>query len=469
MWLGASAMVGAFARVNYFIYPSLYSEWVYTGDALRLGWQVLLFIGAAREIQLYQRGYAQSRVLEERRRIARDLHDGLAQELAFMVTTTRKMVDARYGDRELIQLASAAERALDESRRGIASLTQRNSQPFDAALVQTVEEVGGRLGAQVVVTADAAPRLTQERQEQLLRIVREAVTNAVRHGSANVVRVEFSNGRGLALANRGRRRRVRPGGGPPQRLRPHRHARASCRARRSVVRRVDVGGNADRGGPAVTKMRVLVADDHPPTRAGVRLALERGGFEVCSEAADAATAVALARRDRPDVCLLDINMPGNGIHAAEAISQELPETAVVMLTVSRTDSDLFDALRAGASGYLLKDIDPARLPLALHGVLEGEAALPRHLVALLIEEFRERKRRRRIPLRGRRSAELTDREWEVLELMRNGASTEEIASRLFISPVTVRDSRLRDPAQAARAHARSGDRAARALSKFSGS
>ena len=199
MWLGASAMVGAFARVNYFIYPSLYSEWVYTGDALRLGWQVLLFIGAAREIQLYQRGYAQSRVLEERRRIARDLHDGLAQELAFMVTTTRKMVDARYGDRELIQLASAAERALDESRRGIASLTQRNSQPFDAALVQTVEEVGDRLGAQVLVTADAAPRLTQERQEQLLRIVREAVTNAVRHGSANVVRVEFSNGRGLHL------------------------------------------------------------------------------------------------------------------------------------------------------------------------------------------------------------------------------------------------------------------------------
>jgi signal transduction histidine kinase len=199
LWLGASAMVGAFARVNYFIYPSLYSEWVYTGDALRLGWHVLLFIGAAREIQLYQRGYAQSRVLEERRRIARDLHDGLAQELAFMVTTTRKMVDERYGDRELIQLASAAERALDESRRGIASLTQRNSQPFDAALVQTVEEVGGRLGAQVLVTADAAPRLTQERQEQLLRIVREAVTNAVRHGSANVVRVEFSNGRGLHL------------------------------------------------------------------------------------------------------------------------------------------------------------------------------------------------------------------------------------------------------------------------------
>jgi DNA-binding NarL/FixJ family response regulator len=185
-------------------------------------------------------------------------------------------------------------------------------------------------------------------------------------------------------------------------------------------------------------IRVLIADDHPPARAGVRAALEAGGFEVCAEAGDARGAIEAANRERPDVCLLDIHMPGDGIHAAEAISHELPDAAVVMLTVSREDTDLFDALRAGASGYLLKDIDPSRLPLALHGVLEGEAALPRQLVALLIEEFRERRRRRRIPLRGRRSAELTDREWEVLQLMRQGAQTEEIAARLFISPVTVR-------------------------------
>jgi DNA-binding NarL/FixJ family response regulator len=188
----------------------------------------------------------------------------------------------------------------------------------------------------------------------------------------------------------------------------------------------------------IRAIRVLIADDHPPTRAGVRIALEGGGFEICAEAGDAHSAIEAALRERPDVCLLDIHMPGDGIHAAEAISHELPDAAVVMLTVSREDTDLFDALRAGASGYLLKDIDPARLPLALHGVLEGEAALPRQLVALLIEEFRERRRRRRIPLRGRRHAELTDREWEVLQLMRHGAGTEEIAGRLFISPVTVR-------------------------------
>jgi DNA-binding NarL/FixJ family response regulator len=185
-------------------------------------------------------------------------------------------------------------------------------------------------------------------------------------------------------------------------------------------------------------VRVLIADDHPPTRAGVRAALQRSGFVVCAEAADARAAIEAARRESPDVCLLDIHMPGDGIYAAETIARELPESAVVMLTVSRTDTDLFNALRAGASGYLLKDIDPARLPLALRGVLDGEAALPRRLVALLIEEFRERKRRRRLPLVGRRSVELTDRESEVLEAMRQGLTTYEIAARLFISPVTVR-------------------------------
>ena len=111
-------------------------------------------------------------------------------------------------------------------------------------------------------------------------------------------------------------------------------------------------------------IRVLIADDHPPTRAGVRMALEAGGFEVCAESGDAQSAVEAALRERPEVCLLDIHMPGDGIHAAEAISHELPDAAVVMLTVSRADADLFDALCAGASGYLLKDMDPARLPAA---------------------------------------------------------------------------------------------------------
>ena len=200
LWLGVASIFAAFARVNYFVFPSLYSEWVYTGDILRLLWHVLLFIGAVREIQLLQRTSANARVLEERRRIARDLHDGLAQELSFIATKSRELVENDGGAETLRQLASAAERGLDESRRAIATLTRKDDEPFDVLLVQAAEEIGQRLGTRIVVVAEPAPGIAPAHQEQLLRIVREAVTNAARHGHPNVVRVAFTNGGVLRLS-----------------------------------------------------------------------------------------------------------------------------------------------------------------------------------------------------------------------------------------------------------------------------
>lgn len=184
--------------------------------------------------------------------------------------------------------------------------------------------------------------------------------------------------------------------------------------------------------------RVLVADDHLPTRAGVRDVLERNGFAVCAEASTGAQAVESALRERPDVCLLDVRMPGGGVAAAAAISGALPDVSIVMLTVSRDDSDLFDALRSGASGYLLKDMKREQLPAALRQVLAGEASLPPSLVARVIEEFRGRERRRLRLMSARPELRLRKREWEVLELLREGRSTAEIAQRLFIAEVTVR-------------------------------
>jgi DNA-binding NarL/FixJ family response regulator len=183
-------------------------------------------------------------------------------------------------------------------------------------------------------------------------------------------------------------------------------------------------------------LTVVLADDHAPTRTGVAEVLGRSGFRVVAEAADAEAAVAAVERERPDVCLLDVRMPGDGIAAAGRIARSHPGVAVVMLTVSREDADLFASLRAGAAGYLLKDTDPTRLPHALRGVLDGEAAVPRDLVARVIDEFRERAGRR-LPV-AERGVELTSREWEVLELLRSGLSTAQVAERLFVSRVTVR-------------------------------
>jgi len=183
---------------------------------------------------------------------------------------------------------------------------------------------------------------------------------------------------------------------------------------------------------------VLLADDHSRTRAMVRAALERkGDFRVCAEATDADSALVAAEREQPDVCLLDINMPGSGIAAAARIAVAQPGTAVVMLTVSRQDEDLFDALRAGASGYLLKGMDEDAIGDALHRVLNGEATLPGSLVARLVEEFRDREHHR-VAVPAGPAARLTGREWDVLELMRKGATTGEISERLFVSPTTVR-------------------------------
>lgn len=196
----------------------------------------------------------------------------------------------------------------------------------------------------------------------------------------------------------------------------------------------------DERGPAEEPahgIRIVIADDHARVRAQAREALVAGGCEVCGEGATAQQAVDLALQHAPDVALLDIHMPGSGIAAASEITRRLPQTAVVMLTRSAEDEDLFDALRAGASGYLLKGEDPGRLAEALRGVLEGEAAMSRSLVTRILREFRAPTRRpfvRQSVAAGR----LSPREWEVMELLAQGLSTDEVAKRLFLSPTTVR-------------------------------
>ena len=185
-------------------------------------------------------------------------------------------------------------------------------------------------------------------------------------------------------------------------------------------------------------IRVLIADDHAPTRADLREAVEQDDrFVVVAEAADGAGAIEAALREQPDLCLLDIRMPGSGIAVTRELTTRLPETKVVMITVSLDDDDLLNALRAGAVGYMLKDTDLQRLPYALMDALNGGAAIPRRLVSKVVAEFRDHGPRRRAVV-TERGYDLTSREWEVLGLLRQGQTTSQIAARLFVSRATVR-------------------------------
>jgi DNA-binding NarL/FixJ family response regulator len=183
--------------------------------------------------------------------------------------------------------------------------------------------------------------------------------------------------------------------------------------------------------------RVLVADDHALFRKGVT-GLLRGadGFTVVGEAQDGREAVAKALALLPDVVLTDIYMPGmDGLEAARRIKAALPSTKIVVLTVSEEDQKLFEALRAGAHGYLLKNVEPEELFRTLRGVVRGEAFVTPSMAAKILEEFTRQAR----PQKGTTSAGLTPREREVLELLTRGAVNKEIAAALAISGNTVKN------------------------------
>jgi DNA-binding NarL/FixJ family response regulator len=183
--------------------------------------------------------------------------------------------------------------------------------------------------------------------------------------------------------------------------------------------------------------RVLLADADVPTRAGLRVALQAGGLEVVAEVEDSDAAVAAAVELSPDLGLLASQLPADGLATVGRISKLRPGMRLVVLTAEPSGGELLAAVLAGAAGYLTSDMRPARLPDALSGVLAGEVALPRRHSALLLDELRGRKGQR-AAVSAQANAVISDREWEVLQLLGEGCSTAVMASRLRISEVTVR-------------------------------
>jgi DNA-binding NarL/FixJ family response regulator len=187
-------------------------------------------------------------------------------------------------------------------------------------------------------------------------------------------------------------------------------------------------------------IRVVLADDQVLVRAGFRVLLEtEDGFEVCAEAGNGAEAVTQAIRHRPDIVVMDIRMPGvDGLEATRQITAnpELSGVKVLVLTTFDVDEYVYEALRAGASGFLLKDTEPVELLRALQVIAAGEALLAPTVTRRLIAEFVGRPENRRVDSSAVR--EVTDREREVLALVAGGLSNDEIAAQLVISTATAR-------------------------------
>ncbi len=184
-------------------------------------------------------------------------------------------------------------------------------------------------------------------------------------------------------------------------------------------------------------LRVVVADDDPLARRLLRDALQEAGFVVVADARTGREAVELALHYRPDFVLMDVVMPElDGITAVRQIRQRAPEVRVVILSTSADDDMGVLGIRAGAAGYLTKDVDIVHIPGLLQRVAAGEPALAPRVTAQLIEELR------RLPIAGRGMrpvrSDLTSREWEVLDLLAEGKSEDDIADELVLSLETVR-------------------------------
>ena len=183
------------------------------------------------------------------------------------------------------------------------------------------------------------------------------------------------------------------------------------------------------------RMRVLLADDHALVRDGVASLLVAWDMDVVGQASDGLEAVEQALAVRPDLVLMDINMPRlGGLEATRRIKAALPETKIVMLTVSEDERDLFEAVKVGAEGYLLKNMGGAEFGQMLAGLAHGIPPISRSLAGKLLTEFA---RQARGEASIRKPDDLTEREKSVLQLVARGATNREVARRLVISENTV--------------------------------
>ena len=188
-WLAIAFILSAASHVNYFFHPAALSNWVYTGDVFRLGLYLALLIGAAREIASYWTSVIAAASLEERRRLARDVHDGLAQEISFLARNVRLLREHGAEPQLVDRILRGVARAQEESRRVVGALAATPDQSLDQALAQAVQEAAQRYGASVDMELASGISLSPREKEAVVRIASEAVANAAQHSGAEVLRI----------------------------------------------------------------------------------------------------------------------------------------------------------------------------------------------------------------------------------------------------------------------------------------
>ena len=331
--------------------------------------------------------------------MARELHDSVTQRLFGVVLaaeTAGELLD-RDADAARAQLERASELAhgaMEELRSLIFELRPAalDDEGLAAALRKHLDILRRVHDMDIALRVAGTPRLGPAADSQVFRIAQEAVNNALRHAGARRIAVALRCARRpLHAARRGRRRRLRPGRAraPGAAPRPDLDGGARAGARRHARDRVAPRRGDERDARGGRVIRVLIADDHAVVRQGLRTFLElHDDIEVVGEAADGEEAVRVAVEGAPDVVLVDLVMPRlGGIEAIRRIREGSPGTRVLVLTSFADDDTVLPALRAGAAGYLLKDVQPRDLVGAIRTVHRGEALLAPAVATMLVEQL----------------------------------------------------------------------------------
>jgi DNA-binding NarL/FixJ family response regulator/signal transduction histidine kinase len=412
---------------------------------------------------------------EERERLGRELHDGLGQVMGYINVQAQAIQNLLDGEKtqaarnNLDDLARAAQKAHADIRSHILGL--RMDEPPAPDFSTTVRDYVHRFGEQFGIAVSLSlpddapvPLFAPGVEEQVLRIVQEALTNVRKHARAARVEVVFSligDQVQLLIADDG------VGFTPPPLTPPQwggqrggeahfgldiMHERAEQIGGRLEIRSVlgegtrilatlprflPAGVEGEEAG--IKGLRLLLADDHPLFLDGLRNLLLARGLTVVGTAHDGQEALEKARALRPDVVVMDLQMPRcNGLEATRAIKAELPGVKIVILTVSEDEASLFEAIKSGASGYLIKSLEANQFCSLLTGLMRGEAPLSPGLAERILAEFTRVASPPVVSPVGEAGEALTPRQREILGLVAQGVIYKEIGERLHLSEKTIK-------------------------------